>query len=110
VTDTRTLAALAIAASAPAPLRARMSQLAPGEHGLEVALRNGPRLLFGGAHDLRAKWAAAARVLSETSAQGATYLDLRVRGRVAAGGVGPVNPAEEAAEDGSAGPNPNPQP
>jgi hypothetical protein len=29
-----------------------------------------------------------------------------VRGRVAAGGVGPVDPAEEAAEDGTSNPQP----
>ena len=110
VSDARTLAALAIAATAPGALHARAEQIAFGVHGLEVALRDGPRLIFGAADDVRAKWAAAARVLAEPSAQGATYLDLRVRGRVAAGGVGPVDPAEEAAEDGSASTIPNAQP
>ena len=69
-------------------------------------LSEGPRLIFGGRSDARAKWAAAARVLAEPSAQGALYLDLRIRGRVAAGGVGPVDPDEEAAEDGTANPQP----
>ena len=36
--------------------------------------------------------AAAARVLSESSAAGATYLDLRVPKLAAAGGVGPIEP------------------
>lgn len=106
VTDGRTRAALSIVAAAPAALRTRLGRVAPGTHGLEVSLRNGPRLIFGGDHDLRAKWAAAARVLTEAGAQGATYLDLRVRGRVAAGGVGPVDPVEEAAEDGSSNAQP----
>ena len=37
----------------------------------------------------------AARVLAESSAAGATYLDLRIPGRVAAGGLAPVTPEEE---------------
>jgi cell division protein FtsQ len=110
VTDAGALAALAIAAAAPPELRARIDRIASGPQGLEVTLRDGPPLIFGGRNDARAKWAAAARVLAETSAQGATYLDLRIRGRVAAGGVGPVDPAEEAAEDGEATPSTNGQP
>ncbi len=106
VTDARTLGALAIAAAAPPELRERAERIFSGRRGLEVVLSEGPRLIFGGRGDARAKWAAAARVLSEPSAQGALYLDLRVRGRVAAGGVGPVDPAEEAAEDGSSNPQP----
>jgi cell division protein FtsQ len=106
VTDVRTLGALAIAAAAPPDLRERSERIFSGPRGLEVVLSEGPRLIFGGRADARAKWAAAARVLAEPSAQGALYLDLRVRGRVAAGGVGPVDPAEEAAEDGSANPQP----
>jgi cell division protein FtsQ len=106
VTDARTLGALAIAAAAPPELRERSERIFSGPRGLEVVLSEGPRLIFGGRADARAKWAAVARVLAEPSAQGALYLDLRVRGRVAAGGVGPVDPTEEAAEDGSANPQP----
>jgi len=100
VTDGGTLGALEIAAAAPRALRARTGRVASGPQGLQVTLRDGPRLIFGGRAGARAKWAAAARVLAEPSAQGATYLDLRVVGRVAAGGVGPVDTAEENAEDG----------
>jgi cell division protein FtsQ len=100
VTDARTLGALAIAAAAPPELRERSERIFSGPRGLEVVLSEGPRLIFGGWAEARAKWAAAARVLAEPSAQGALYLDLRVRGRVAAGGVGPIDPHEEAAEDG----------
>lgn len=106
VTDARTLGALAIAAAAPPELRERSERIFSGPRGLEVVLSEGPRLIFGGRADARAKWAAAARVLAEPSAQGALYLDLRIRGRVAAGGVGPVDPDEEAAEDGSSNPQP----
>ena len=57
--------------------------------------------MFGSDDDARAKWIAAARVLAESSAAGATYLDLRIPGRVAAGGLAPVTP-----EDGNLNPQP----
>jgi cell division protein FtsQ len=55
-----------------------------------LALRDGPDLIFGTRDDARRKWLAAARVLADQRAAGATYLDVRVPGRVAAGGLGPV--------------------
>lgn len=91
VDDERTRAALAVAAAAPQPLLERSEQLSYGPDGLTIDLRNGPPLVFGTADDATAKWAAAARVLAEPSAAGATYLDLRVPGRVAAGGLGPLS-------------------
>jgi cell division protein FtsQ len=101
LTDRRALRALAIASAAPDPLLARSRELEIGSRGVVVALENGPELVFGTDEEAAAKWRAAARVLAETSAQGATYLDLRIPGRVAAGGLAPVTPEEE---------NPNPQP
>jgi cell division protein FtsQ len=90
VSDRRTVAALAVAAGAPEPLRGRGDRLSWGPQGLTLDLRDGPSLVFGTSDDVAAKWAAAARVLAEPSAAGATYLDLRITGRVAAGGLGPV--------------------
>jgi cell division protein FtsQ len=90
VSDARTREALAIAAAAPQAMLARSDRFSWGEHGLTLALKDGPPLVFGDPDGAASKWAAAARVLAEPSAAGATYLDLRVVGRVAAGGVGPV--------------------
>jgi len=101
VDDARTKAALTVAAAAPQPLLARGERLWWGPEGLTMDLRDGPPLVFGTRDDAVAKWAAAARVLAEPSAAGATYLDLRVPGRVAAGGLGPI-PQEPPPE--------NPQP
>ena len=101
LTDKRALRALTIASAAPDRLRSRAGQLKIGSRGVVVSLENGPELVFGSAEEAEAKWRAAARVLAETSAQGATYLDLRIPGRVAAGGLSPITPEEE---------NPNPQP
>jgi cell division protein FtsQ len=90
VDDAKTQAALAVAAAAPQPLLAKGERLWWGPEGLTLDLRDGPPLVFGTRDDAAAKWAAAGRVLAEPSAAGATYLDLRVPGRVAAGGLGPV--------------------
>lgn len=90
VDDARTQAALEVAAAAPRPLLARGERLWWGDEGLTMDLRDGPPLVFGSEDDAASKWAAAARVLAEPSAAGATYLDLRVPGRVAAGGLAPV--------------------
>jgi cell division protein FtsQ len=90
VTDERRRAAVAVAAAAPRELRERAETIDFGPEGLTADLRDGPPLVFGSGDDAAAKWAAAARVLAAPSAAGATYLDLRVLGRVAAGGLGPV--------------------
>lgn len=110
VTDRATLAALGVAGAAPVQLRKRVTRLRSGPRGLTLDLRNGPDLVFGSRKEAGRKWAAAARVLSDPSAAGATYLDLRVPERVAAGGLGPI---EEEAPEGppeSATTNPQPEP
>lgn len=101
LTDRRALRALRIAGAAPDELLRRSDELSVNAKGVMISLKNGPELVFGSAADARVKWIAAARVLAETSAAGATYLDLRIPGRVAAGGLAPVDPPEQ---------DPNPQP
>jgi cell division protein FtsQ len=95
VQDERALAALRVAAAAPKALEARSERLFFGEGGIRLDLAGGPDLVFGDADGAAEKWKAAARVLAEDSSAGATYLDLRVAGLVAAGGVGPVDPEPE---------------
>ena len=83
----RALRLVALLAAAPTPLRARVSRVGYGPHGLTARIAHGPLLYFGPGTRLRAKWIAAARVLADYSSKGATYLDLRVPERPAAGGV-----------------------
>ncbi len=90
LTDAKLLRALAVAGAAPPDLLARTDELQTGSRGVVAALHNGPELLFGTDDEAAKKWEAAARVLAEPSAAGATYLDLRIPGRVAAGGLAPV--------------------
>jgi cell division protein FtsQ len=66
-----------------------------GDRGWTLPLRDGPTLYFGGSERLAAKWAAAAIVLANRTSAGATYLDLRLPERPAAGGLEPL-PEEPA--------------
>ena len=80
--------AAAVAGGAPAVLRARIEDVQRrSDDGYVAELRDGPELIFGAATRLRAKWAAAARVLADLEARGATYVDLRIPSRPAVGGL-----------------------
>jgi cell division septal protein FtsQ len=107
--DPVALGATAVAGGAPAVLRGRISDVEKRDgEGYVATLREGPELIFGGATRLRAKWAAAARVLADLEARGASYVDLRIPGRPAVGGlaattVAPVAPAGTSLEGPPAG-------
>jgi cell division septal protein FtsQ len=95
--DGQALNAVAVLAKAPPDLHPRVKRARRGDRGLVLEMRAGPDLIFGDRSRVRAKWAAAARVLAEPSAVGAVYLDLRLPERVAAGGVAPTpEPMPEA--------------
>jgi cell division protein FtsQ len=103
--DRRTLRAVVLLAAAPPQLRAKVLRVYAGPRGLTAPLAAGPVLYFGGADRLRAKWAAAARVLADRSSAGAIYVDLRLPERPAAGGlVAPAPP--EAQGPAQVGPQP----
>ncbi|MDQ1680783.1 MAG: cell division protein FtsQ [Frankiaceae bacterium] len=79
---------LRVVAAAPPAIRPRIKSVAPKPgRGLVAQMRRGPDLIFGDASRLAAKWIAAVRVLSSPSARGATYVDLRLPERPAAGGL-----------------------
>jgi cell division protein FtsQ len=109
VTNANTRAALRIAAAAPDRLRGRVLRLWTGPSGMMLSLTDGPDLIFGNGLDARRKWLAAARVLAAPEAVGATYLDLRIPERVAAGGLASVSTATPTPTPGTAL-VPNPQP
>lgn len=98
LSDPHGLAAVRALAAAPRALGQRVVRVTQGSHGLTVTLRAGPDLYFGDAERATAKWAAAARVLADSSSAGATYVDVRIPERPVAGGVAPqdqVNPAPD---------------
>ncbi|MEA2383449.1 MAG: cell division protein FtsQ [Solirubrobacteraceae bacterium] len=86
-TDAGVRRAITVLSAAPPALRARVRRVYVGDRGWTLPLRDGPTLYFGGFERLRAKWAAAATVLADRSSAGATYLDLRLPERAAAGGL-----------------------
>ncbi len=111
LTDPAALHAARVAGGAPEVLRPRIEQLElRGEDGIVVQMRDGPELIFGDATHVRAKWLAATRVLADPDAAGATYIDVTLPGRPAAGGlpaetlfpVAPAGSPEVAAPDAAA--------
>lgn len=99
LSDPAALHAARVAGGAPAPLRGRLERVVMrAEEGIVVELRDGPELIFGDARHVRAKWIAATRILADPEAAGASYIDVRLPGRPAAGGLSaatlaPVAPA-----------------
>jgi cell division protein FtsQ len=88
ITQGRAFDLVRVVGLAPAPLQARLKSVAirPGV-GIVAQIRRGPELRFGDSSRLPAKWMAAARVLAAAGARGATYIDLRLPERPAAGGL-----------------------
>ena len=68
-------------------MRAHLSRAFLGQQGLEADVRHGPAIIVGDGTRLRAKWIAAARVLGDPGAKGATYVDVRLPERAVAGGL-----------------------
>ena len=84
--DASAAAEVRLLAAAPYGLLAKVEQVsADRTHGLVAVLRNGPKLYFGVANDLRAKWRAATAVLASSSSAGAAYIDVTDASRPAAG-------------------------
>ncbi len=112
--DLRARSAVAVLAGAPPELQGRIVRAGMGARGMQLELRSGPDLIFGSQSRIEAKWAAATRVLADSSAKGATYLDLRLPEWTAAGGLGPIeSEIESAPGDGTTAPGAppvNPQP
>ena len=111
LSDPAALHAASVAGGAPAPLRGRLERIdIRAEEGIVVELRDGPELYFGNATRLHAKWVAAVRILADPEAEGASYIDVRLPGRPAAGGlpaetlapVAPAGSADLAAPTGTA--------
>ncbi len=79
------LSEIRLLAAAPYAMLAKISQASSGSIGLQVQLRQGPRLYFGGDAQLPAKWSAATAVLSDPGSAGADYIDVTDPARPAAG-------------------------
>jgi cell division septal protein FtsQ len=89
---------LAVLGAAPAPLAKFIERVYTGPKGLTVAMRNGLLIYFGDASRPLAKWLSFARVLADSSSAGASYVDVRLPGRPAAGFPSGVTAPDAAAE------------
>jgi len=76
---------LSILGAAPGPLLRLVSKIYEGPQGITVKMDNGLLIYFGDATRPHAKWASFAAVLSDPSSSGATYVDVRLPERPAAG-------------------------
>lgn len=85
VVEAPTLAAAAALGAAPAQLGRYVERVYEGGEGLTLQMRNGLLVYFGDAGRPHAKWLALARVLASPDAAGATYVDVRLPSRPAAG-------------------------
>ncbi len=98
VRDASLLACLTVLGAAPAPLAGQIVRAFTGPDGVTVVMRGGLRVYFGDSSRPHAKWLSLASVLADRSSAGATYVDVRVAERPAAGLPGTV-----ASETGTAG-------
>jgi cell division protein FtsQ len=87
VQGTSLLAELAVLGAVPKPLQRYITRVynSSGGEGLTVAMRSGLLVYFGDAWRPHAKWLSLARVLASPTSAGATYVDVRVPERPAAG-------------------------
>jgi cell division protein FtsQ len=90
-------ASLSVLGAAPAPLARAAVRVFTGSKGVTVAMRSGLHVYFGDASRPHAKWLSLARVLADPSSAGATYVDVRLPERPAAGFAGAVAPEANAA-------------
>jgi cell division protein FtsQ len=86
LTDSGGRAAVAALAAAPYRFLGKIRQVTEdATHGLLAELRAGPKIYFGQATELSAKWTAALTVLAAPGSAGAAYIDVTDPKRPAAG-------------------------
>jgi len=101
---------LTVLGAEPAPFARAVERVFAGSRGVTVEMRNGLLVYFGDGTLPHAKWLSLARVLLDSSSAGASYVDVRVPERPAAGfpgGVAPDRPAGAATESSATGIGPS---
>jgi cell division protein FtsQ len=101
VSDANLLEALTVLGAAPAPLARLAERAFTGPKGLTVAMRDGLLVYFGDAARPHAKWLSLAHVLGDPSSAGASYVDVRLPSRPAAGFPAGVTPPSSSATAGA---------
>jgi cell division protein FtsQ len=86
------LGELTVLAAAPKALAKSVQRAYSGSKGLTLVMHSGLRAYFGDSSRPHAKWTALVRVLADPGSVGASYVDLRVPERPAAGFPAGVTP------------------
>jgi cell division protein FtsQ len=95
---------LAVLGAVPGPLQRFVQRAYSGAQGIEVVMRGGLTALFGDSSRPHAKWIALSMVLANERASGASYVDVRVPERPAAGfAPGTAPPASSSGSASAAG-------
>jgi len=102
VHDANLMAALTALGAAPAPFARLIVRAFTGPTGLTLAMRGGLIVYFGDASRPHAKWLSLARVLTDPSSAGASYVDVRLPERPAAGFAAGTGPPTTSAQGASA--------
>ncbi|MGH2879012.1 MAG: cell division protein FtsQ/DivIB [Solirubrobacteraceae bacterium] len=98
VREASALAGAAVLGAAPAPLLRYVTRVYEGPEGLTLQMHNGLLVYFGDGTYPHAKWLSLARVLSSPGAAGATYVDVRLPARPAAGFTQPGSSTSTASK------------
>lgn len=91
------LGVLSVLGAAPTPLRKLIERSYTGPKGITAIMSGGLAVYFGDSARPHAKWMSLARVLADPSSAGASYVDVRLPERPAAGfpaGVVPPDASE----------------
>jgi cell division protein FtsQ len=97
------LEALAVLGAAPRALARRVAHVYNGPEGLTLEMKNGLLAYFGNGVRPHAKWLSLARVLADHSSAGASYVDVRVPDRAAAGFPAGTTPPDASTSSEAAG-------
>lgn len=103
--DGSLLELLEVLGAAPSALRRHVAKVYNSSEGLTMAMSDGLLVYFGDATRPHAKWLSLARVLADHSSVGASYVDVRLPARPAAGfpaGMGPSSAGSESSGEESA--------
>jgi cell division protein FtsQ len=95
-------AALTVLGASPAPFAKLLLRAFTGPKGLTVTMSGGLSVYFGDGSRPHAKWLSLARVLSDPSSAGASYVDVRLPERPAAGFAAGTRPQSTVAQGASA--------
>jgi cell division protein FtsQ len=92
------LASLTVLGAAPPRMGRDVARVFNGPEGVTVTMRNNLTVYFGDGTRPHAKWLSLARVLADPSSAGASYVDVRLPERPAAGFPGGVPRAGNVSE------------